>query len=76
MSHLRIPVSSDVIGWAKAEAEAQGFGSPEAYAAHLLMRAKDGSDLRAALLAADPVPVSEFDDAFFEDLDRSVRRSG
>ena len=76
MSQLRISVSNDVLGWAKAEAAAQGFESPEAYAAHVLQRAKEGSDLRATLLAADPVPVSEFDDAFFEDLDRSIRRSG
>ena len=76
MTKLRIPVSSDVMGWAKAEAEAQGFPSPEAYAAHVLQRAKDGSDLRAALLGAVPVPVSEFDDAFFADLDRSVSEKG
>lgn len=70
MSHLRVSVSSEVMGWAKAEAEAQGFATPEDYAAFLLQRAKDGSDLRAKLLTADPVPLSEFDAAFFASLDR------
>lgn len=70
MSQLRLSVSAEVMGWAKAEAEAQGFASPEAYAAHILQRAKDGSDLRATLLAADPVPLSEFDESFFASLDR------
>ncbi|MEN9408148.1 MAG: hypothetical protein RL216_122 [Pseudomonadota bacterium] len=72
MSHLHVTVSKDLMGWAKAEAEAQGFASPEEYAAFLLQRAKDGSDLRAALLAGLPVPVSEFDVRYFDDLDRGI----
>ena len=70
MSHLRVAVSSEVMGWAKAEAEAQGFSTAEDYAAFLLQRAKDSGDLRATLLAADPVPLSEFDESFFASLDR------
>lgn len=76
MSQLRLSLPEDLIDWTKSEADARGFPSPEAYAAHLLQRAKDGADLRTTLLAADPVPVSEFNESFFASLDRIATGQG
>ncbi|MCZ8336493.1 MAG: hypothetical protein O9328_19705 [Rhodobacteraceae bacterium] len=35
-----------------------------------MQRAKEGSGLRVTHLAADPVPLSEFDESFLACLDR------
>lgn len=65
-----IDLSDETEAWATARAEAEGFATLSDWVAFQVQRQKDAETLRAALTANDPVPLSEFDDAFFAELDR------
>ncbi len=63
-----VELSEETELWAKARAEAEGFLTLSDYVASLVQQQKDAEQLRAALVAADPVPLAEFDDSFFAAL--------
>lgn len=58
--------------WAKARAEAEGFLTLSDYVASLVQQQKDAEQLRAALVDAEPIPLSAFDDSFFAALDKAA----
>lgn len=66
-THL-VELSEETELWAKARAEAEGFLTLSDYVASLVQQQKDAEQLRAALVAADPVPLAAFDDSFFATL--------
>jgi hypothetical protein len=68
-THL-VELSEETELWAKARAEAEGFLTLSDYVASLVQQQKDAEHLRAALVAADPVPLAAFDDGFFAALDK------
>lgn len=73
MHVVELPDETDA--WAKAKAEAEGFLTVSDYVAHLVQQQKDGDLLRAALEAAQSVPLDAFDDAFFLSLDRLAKET-
>ena len=76
MNSVTISIEAATEAWAEEKARAAGYASASEYLAHLVQRERDVEQFRATLLAAAPVPVSEFDEAFFADLDRSLARPG
>ena len=76
MNSVTISIEADTEAWAEEKARAAGFASVSEYLAYLVQRERDVERFREKLMAAVPVPVSEFDEAFFADLDRSLARPG
>lgn len=67
-----VELPDETEAWAVERARSEGFATVSDWVAFLVQRQKDGETLRVRLLANDPVPVSEFDDAFFAELDRVI----
>jgi hypothetical protein len=76
MNSVPISIVAETEVRVEERARAAGFASATAYPAHRVQREQDVEPFRAILLAAVPVPVSEFDAAFFGDLERSPARPG
>ncbi len=70
MNTVVVDLPEDTGTWARAKAEAEGFLTLSDYLASLVQQQKDAEHLRAALVAADPVPLAAFDDGFFAALDK------
>ncbi len=70
MNMVVVDLPEETGTWATAKAEAEGFLTLSDYVASLVQRQKDAEQLRAALVAAEPVPLAAFDDSFFAALDK------
>ena len=67
-----VELPDETEAWAAERARTEGFATVSDWVAFPVQRQKDGETLRARLTSNDPVPLSEFGDAFFAELDRMI----